>query len=67
MGRGTQRIEEELAQLIPEAAAVRFDVDSTANKYSASEILNDFRDGIYDILFGTQMVAKGHDIPGSNL
>ncbi len=64
LGRGTQRIEEELAQLIPEAAAVRFDVDSTANKYSASEILNDFRDGIYDILFGTQMVAKGHDIPG---
>ncbi len=64
LGRGTQRIEEELAEKIPEARCRRFDVDSTAKKNSAKEILTDFRNGEFDILFGTQMVAKGHDIPG---
>ena len=64
LGRGTQRIEEELAEKIPEARCQRFDVDSTARKNSAKEILTRFREGQFDILFGTQMVAKGHDIPG---
>lgn len=64
VGHGTQHVEEDLEELLPQVTAVRFDVDSTARKYSASQILNDFREGMYDILFGTQMVAKGHDIPG---
>lgn len=64
LGWGTQRIEEDLKKLLPEAKCCRFDVDSTAMKYSAAKILSNFRDGKFDILFGTQMVAKGHDIPG---
>lgn len=64
LGWGTQRIEEDLKRLLPEAKCCRFDVDSTARKYSAAQILSNFRDGKFDILFGTQMVAKGHDIPG---
>lgn len=64
LGWGTQRIEEDLKKLLPEAKCCRFDADSTANKYSAAKILSNFRDGKFDILFGTQMVAKGHDIPG---
>ncbi|MGN0954666.1 replication restart helicase PriA [Dialister sp.] len=64
LGAGTERIEEELPQLIPEARVRRFDLDSTRKKNSAREILDDFRNGKFDILFGTQMVAKGHDIPG---
>lgn len=64
LGWGTQRIEEDLKKLLPETKCCRFDVDSTARKYSAAKILSNFRDGKFDILFGTQMVAKGHDIPG---
>lgn len=64
LGWGTQRIEEDLKKLLPEVKCCRFDVDSTARKYSAAKILSNFRDGKFDILFGTQMVAKGHDIPG---
>lgn len=63
LGRGTQRIEEELQEKIPVARCQRFDVDSTAKKHSAQDILTKFREGEIDILFGTQMVAKGHDIP----
>lgn len=64
LGAGTERIEEELADFLPEARVRRFDLDSTRRKNSAREILDDFRQGKFDILFGTQMVAKGHDIPG---
>lgn len=64
LGAGTERIEEELSHFLPEARVRRFDLDSTRKKNSAREILDDFRNGKFDILFGTQMVAKGHDIPG---
>lgn len=64
LGAGTERIEEELADFLPKARVRRFDLDSTRRKNSAREILDDFRQGKFDILFGTQMVAKGHDIPG---
>lgn len=64
LGAGTERVEEELAEYLPEAKCRRFDLDSTRRKNSAREILDDFREGKFDILFGTQMVAKGHDIPG---
>ena len=62
LGRGTQRIESDLQTLLPEAECQRFDLDSTSRKNSASKILDDFKSGKIDILFGTQMVAKGHDI-----
>ena len=64
LGRGTQHIEEDLHEALPEARIQRFDVDSTQKKNSARTILEKFRRGDFDILFGTQMVAKGHDIPG---
>lgn len=64
LGAGTERIEEELHHFLPEARIQRFDLDSTRKKNSAKDILDNFRKGKFDILFGTQMVAKGHDIPG---
>ncbi|MDY6083820.1 MAG: primosomal protein N' [Dialister sp.] len=64
LGRGTQKVEEELRQAIPNVTYRRFDQDSTQRKYSAQSILTSFRKGQFDVLLGTQMVAKGHDIPG---
>ena len=58
-GYGTQRIEQELAQLLPQARVIRLDTDSTSTKHSFEKALNDFSDGKYDIMLGTQMVAKG--------
>lgn len=62
-GTGTEKLEEELRTLLPEARVVRMDRDTTAKKFAHQEILTAFRRGEYDILLGTQMVAKGHDIP----
>lgn len=60
-GFGTERIEEELAVLLPEARLGRLDLDSTRSKYSFERILSDFEEQRFDILIGTQMVAKGLD------
>lgn len=60
-GFGTERIEEELAVLLPEARLGRLDLDSTRSKYSFERILSDFEEHRFDILIGTQMVAKGLD------
>lgn len=62
-GTGTEKLEEELKTLLPEARVVRMDRDTTGKKLAHQEILTAFRRGEYDILLGTQMVAKGHDIP----
>lgn len=61
-GSGTERLETELQQLFPAARAVRMDRDTTGKKFAHAEILRDFSQKRYDILLGTQMVAKGHDI-----
>ena len=61
-GAGTQRLEEELATLLPEVRLARLDQDTAGKKGSPDRILEKFRAGEYDILLGTQMVAKGHDI-----
>ena len=66
-GIGTQKIEEELGLLFPNARIARMDVDSVSRKYSAEEILRDFGAGKYDILVGTQMIAKGLDFPNVTL
>lgn len=62
-GSGTEKLEQELAQLVPQARIVRMDRDTTAKKFAHTDILSKFKKGEYDILLGTQMVAKGHDIP----
>lgn len=61
-GTGTQKVEEELASLEPPARVIRMDQDTTGGKMSHDRILAAFAAGKYDILLGTQMVAKGHDI-----
>ncbi len=62
-GAGTQKIEQQLIDLLPEARVLRLDADSTMRKSSHERYLNAFSNGDYDILIGTQMVAKGLDFP----
>ncbi|MDD5095283.1 MAG: primosomal protein N' [Dehalococcoidia bacterium] len=63
LGIGTQKVEEETAKAFPRARLLRWDRDVTQGKYSHEEILKKFQDHQADILIGTQMVAKGLDIP----
>ena len=63
-GSGTEKLEEELGQILPTARLVRMDRDTTGRKLAHTEILTQFRRRDFDILLGTQMVAKGHDLPG---
>jgi primosomal protein N' (replication factor Y) len=61
LGRGTQRVEEGLQAMFPEARILRIDADSTRKKGSAQAAFDTVHRGEVDILVGTQMVAKGHD------
>jgi primosomal protein N' (replication factor Y) len=67
LGRGTQRIEEGLQSLFPEARVLRIDADSTRRKGSAQAAFDTVHRGDVDILIGTQMVAKGHDFKNLTL
>ena len=60
-GFGTQKVEEELAKLFPEARILRMDQDTTAAKDAHEKLLAKFARHEYDIMVGTQMVAKGLD------
>ena len=62
-GSGTQKLEEELKLLFPGARVLRLDADSTGARDSYSNYLTAFSNGDYDIMLGTQMVAKGLDFP----
>ncbi|MBE6809933.1 MAG: primosomal protein N' [Ruminococcaceae bacterium] len=62
-GSGTQKLEEELKLLFPKARILRLDADSTGARDSYSNYLTAFANGEYDIMLGTQMVAKGLDFP----
>lgn len=62
-GFGTQRIEDELQNIFPNAKVLRMDADTTMARYSYQDKLTAFANGEYDILLGTQMVAKGLDFP----
>ena len=62
-GIGTQRVEQELAALFPEARILRMDLDTTSRKGAHDRLLRKFGDRNADILLGTQMVAKGLDFP----
>ncbi|GAB3793728.1 primosomal protein N' [Virgibacillus kimchii] len=66
-GTGTQRVEEALTQLIPEARVLRMDVDTTRRKGAHEKILNQFSNKEADILLGTQMIAKGLDFDNVTL
>ncbi|WP_026701011.1 primosomal protein N' [Salibacterium aidingense] len=62
-GTGTQKVQEEITQLLPEARVIRMDVDTTSRKGSHEKLLQSFRNEEADILLGTQMIAKGLDFP----
>jgi primosomal protein N' (replication factor Y) len=60
-GFGTEKVEDELSLIFPEARIARMDVDATRTKYGFQQLISDFEDKKIDILVGTQMVAKGLD------
>jgi primosomal protein N'' len=66
-GIGTEKVEEEVHRLFPEARVLRMDRDTTARKDAHLKMLRAFRGGEADILIGTQMVAKGLDFAGVTL
>ena len=66
-GGGTQKAEDQLREAFPEARILRVDTDTTANKYALEKKLNAFANGEYDIMIGTQMVAKGLDFENVTL
>ena len=61
LGVGTQKVEEELNNIFPSARVLRMDYDTTSRKGMHEEMINSFKNHEYDILLGTQMVAKGLD------
>ncbi len=63
MGYGTQRLEEELSKLLPRAKMLRMDADTMSKKEAYDNLLGAFRRREAEVLFGTQMVTKGHDFP----
>jgi primosomal protein N' (replication factor Y) (superfamily II helicase) len=67
LGRGTERVEEEVQELYPDARVSRMDRDTTKGKGGHARVLKALEDGSVDILIGTQMIAKGHDFPGVTL
>ena len=66
-GTGTQKLEQEINKVFPQATTIRMDVDTVSKKNSHEEILNKFRNENIDILIGTQMVVKGHHFPNVTL
>lgn len=67
MGYGTERIEEELQLIMPNARTERFDLENTRTKNAYHRIINDFENHNIDVLIGTQMVAKGLDFDDISL
>ncbi|MCB0513533.1 MAG: primosomal protein N', partial [Bacteroidetes bacterium] len=66
-GIGTERIEDDLKSIFPDAKIGRMDYDTVKTKYGHEKIIHAFEDGIYDILVGTQMVTKGLDFKNLQL
>ncbi len=67
LGLGSEKVEEELHQQFPAARIARLDRDTVGGKHHYETILQGFREKDFDILVGTQMIAKGHDIPNVTL
>jgi len=66
-GAGTEKLEEDIRQFFPTARVLRMDRDTTRQKNAHSQIFNQFKNHAADILIGTQMIAKGWDIPNVDL
>ncbi|MCE2137815.1 primosomal protein N', partial [Streptococcus thermophilus] len=66
-GTGTEKVEEELQDLLPDANIIRMDNDTTRKKGAHAKLLAQFGSGEADILIGTQMIAKGLDFPNVTL
>lgn len=66
-GTGTQKVEEAVNKMYPEARVLRMDMDTTAGKDGHEKILSAFANKEADILIGTQMIVKGHDFPNVTL
>ena len=66
-GMGTQKLEEELNLIVPDAKILRMDADTTSSRYSLEKHFKSFENGEYDIMVGTQMVAKGLNFPDVTL
>ncbi len=67
LGYGTQRVEQELGEVLPQKKVLRMDTDTTTTRHSYEEMLGAFRRHEADVLLGTQMVTKGHDFPDVTL
>ncbi len=67
LGSGSEKVEDTLHQHFPRARIARLDRDTVGGRRQYESILATFREGSYDILVGTQMIAKGHDIPNVTL
>ncbi|MGL4562904.1 MAG: replication restart helicase PriA [Brevinema sp.] len=67
VGHGTEKLEESLQQLLPSARILRLDLDTARKKNGSYRILQAMQNQEADILVGTQMIAKGHDIANINL
>ena len=66
-GSGSEKVEEQLRSDFPRARIARLDRDAARGRGQYEAILNGFRERLYDLLVGTQMIAKGHDIPNVTL
>ncbi len=66
-GLGTEKVEEELKKLVPNSKIVRMDIDTTSRKNAHEAIIKSFAKGEYNILLGTQMIAKGLDFENVTL
>ncbi len=66
-GMGTQLVEDEISEMFPKARILRMDADTTSTKHSFEKSFKAFSEGEYDIMVGTQMIAKGLDFPNVTL
>lgn len=67
LGVGTQKVEEEIKRILPAATVARMDRDTASGKNKLLKLYSRLEHGEIDVLIGTQMVAKGHDLPGVTL
>ncbi len=67
VGEGTEKLEQKLAEMFPQARVARLDRDAARRPGHFHKVLSDFKEGKIDILVGTQLIAKGHDFPGVTL
>lgn len=67
VGAGTEQVERRLGEIFPDVRVARMDVDTTSTKWAHQQILERVKQGKADVLLGTQMIAKGLDLPGVTL